>query len=75
MIYSKEEQETTINIMECTGEIMMYSCTPRIISQMMKVAAKHRLPINVIDVVDSKPQAAELIVDEFSFVTTIMGNV
>lgn len=74
MMYLKEEQETTINIMECTGEIMMYSCAPRIIEQMMKAAVKYRLPITVIDVKDSKPQAVEMVIEGMSFVTTILKN-
>lgn len=38
------------------GEIEVYICSPRIVEQMMKAAAKNRLSIKVMDVMDSKPK-------------------
>ncbi len=58
--------------MEYTGEIEMYSCTPRILEQMMKVAVKNRLPIKVIEMKDSKPIAVQMTLNDFKQVSDIM---
>ncbi|WP_164489513.1 hypothetical protein [Rummeliibacillus sp. TYF005] len=50
----------------------MYSCTPRILEQMMKVAVKNRLPIKVIEMKDSKPIAVQMTLNDFKQVSDIM---
>lgn len=71
-MYKLNEQETTISVMEYTGEIDVYSCTPRIVEQMMKVAAKNRLPILVMDIVKGKPKAVKMTIYDYNLVNTIM---
>ena len=46
-MYSLQEQDTTINIIEENGEVMIYSCTPRYVNQMMKAANQFNVPIKV----------------------------
>lgn len=71
-MYKLDEQETTISVIEYTGEIDVYSCTPRIVEQIMKVAAKNRLSIKVIDVEGSNPKAVQMTVNDFNIVSAIM---
>ena len=58
--------------MKYIGEIALYSCTPRIVEQIMLVAVKKRFPIKVIDVLDNQPNAVEIILNDFGIVNAIM---
>ncbi len=74
-MYSLEEQETTINIIEETGEFMMYSCAPRYVEQMMMAADVFNVPIKVIDVVNGYPSAAMLVVNNYEIIKYIINYV
>lgn len=43
IMYELEEQETTINILESTGEIEIYSCAPKRIEKLLQFASQNRL--------------------------------
>ncbi|PHB08674.1 hypothetical protein COE84_25465 [Bacillus wiedmannii] len=74
-MYSLQEQETTINIIEETGEFMMYSCAPRYVEQMMIAADVFNVPIKVIDVVNGYPSAANFIVSNLEIIKYIINHV
>ncbi|MBT2575933.1 hypothetical protein J7E43_00485 [Bacillus sp. ISL-8] len=74
-MYSLQEQETTINIIEETGEFMMYPCAPQYIEQMMMAADVFNVSIEVIDVVNGYPGAANLIVNNYEIIKYIINYV
>ncbi|MCS0788231.1 hypothetical protein NX021_08610 [Cytobacillus firmus] len=74
-MYTLEEQETTINIIEETGEFMIYSCAPRYVQQMIKAADVFSVPIKVKDVVNGYPSAANLVVSNCEIIKYIISNV
>ncbi|MDL2418690.1 hypothetical protein AVT_08875 [Bacillus tropicus] len=74
-MYSLQEQETTINIIEETGEFIIYSCAPRYVKQMMMAADVFSVPIKVIDIVNGYPSAANLIVSNYEIIKYIINYV
>lgn len=74
-MYSLQEQETTINIIEEAGEFIIYSCAPRYVEQMMIAADIFSVPIKVIDVVNGYPSAANLVVSNYEIIKYIINSV
>ncbi|EOQ22266.1 hypothetical protein KQ1_05843 [Bacillus cereus BAG3O-1] len=63
------------NIIEETGEFIIYSCAPRYVKQMMVAADVFSVPIKVIDIVNGYPSAANLIVINYEIIKYIINYV
>jgi len=75
MTYLKEEQETIINILEESGDIIMYSCSPKYIEKMMIAADKFNIPIKLRDVIDGYPQAVEIQIYDLKVIEDIIVSI